>query len=300
MIVGLHDADNTSYPNLVLMKLAAWHRTQGHTVEKFIALMNYDIVYSSKVFSWSETSPYLPSHTIKGGTGYDLGGLAGSLPPAIEHICPDYEFYGVDYSLGFLTRGCIRSCGWCIVPEKEGMIRPHADITEFCRHKKVRLMDNNILALPEYAAEQFAKMARMGLKVDFNQGLDARLIDKSMAKRLAALKWWAPIRLACDNQAQMPHIEKAVRLLRKAGAKPKRYSCYMLVQDVNEAEQRALFLRSLGLSPFAQPYREPGSKGSPRLELRRFARWVNYRPAFRSCTWQEYKYNTASAAHAQR
>ena len=118
-------------------------------------------------------------------------------------------------------------------------------------------MDNNILALPDYAAEQFAKMAKMGLKVDFNQGLDARLIDKSMAKRLAALKWWAPIRLACDNQAQMPHIAKAVGLLREAGAKPQKFSCYMLVREVEEAEQRALFLKSLNVSPFAQPYSFP-------------------------------------------
>lgn len=295
MIIGLHDADKTKYPNLALMKVAAWHKTQGDTVQKFIALMPYDRVYSSKVFSWTPDNPYLPRGAIKGGTAY---GIHKELPDEIEHICPDYEFYGVNYSLGFLTRGCIRHCGWCIVPEKEGTIRPHADIAEFCRHKKVRLMDNNILALPGYAADQFAKMASMGLRVDFNQGLDARLIDTSMAKRLAALKWWAPIRLACDNQEQMPSIEKAVRLLREAGAAPKQYSCYMLVQDTEEAEQRALFLRSLGVIPFAQPYREPGSTGPARLELRRFARWVNYRPAFKSCSWQEYKYNTVSVAHA--
>ena len=296
MIVGLHDADATKYPNLALMKLAAWHRANGDTVQKFIALMSYDKVYSSKVFSWSENSPYLPSHTERGGTGNNVN---KELPDEIEHICPDYEFYGVDHSLGFLTRGCIRSCGWCIVPEKEGTIRPHADITEFCRHKKVRLMDNNILALPEYAAEQFAKMAKMGLKVDFNQGLDARLIDEGMAKRLAALKWWAPIRLACDNQAQMPHIEKAVRLLREAGAKPVKYSCYMLVTDVEEAEQRALFLKSLGLSPFAQPYREPGTTKLPALELRRFANWVNIPKAFNSCSWKEFSRNPANTAECQ-
>lgn len=291
MFVGLHNCDKTKFPNLALMKLAAWHRAQGDTVQKFIALMSYDKVYSSKVFSWSATSPYLPSHAIKRGSGY---GIFDPLPDCIEHICPDYDFYGVNFSLGFLTRGCVRSCEWCIVPKKEGAIRVHADIEEFCRHKSVVLMDNNVLAC-DHGITQIEKMAKVGLRVDFNQGLDARLIDQSIAKRLAALKWRAPIRLACDDASQMPYIEKAVRLLREAGAKPKRYSCYVLVKEIEDALERVMFLRSLEVDPFAQPYRKPGSSANPPLDLRRFARWVNHRAIFKSVPWEEYEYNTARA-----
>lgn len=245
----------------------------------------HEIIYSSKVFSWTPEYAYLPDGTNKGGTGY---GISGDLPEDIEHICPDYNFYGVDYSLGFLTRGCIRSCPWCVVPSKEGALRAHADIEEFCRHKNVVLMDNNVLA-HIHGIEQIEKMARMGLRVDFNQGLDARLIDEPIARRLGALKWLAPIRLSCDHKGQMPSIEKAVRLLRQAGATPKDYSCYTLVNDIDDALERVEFLRSLGVKPFAQPYRDFSQNKEPDRELKRFARWVNHKAIFNTVSWSEYR-----------
>jgi hypothetical protein len=284
--IALHDSDGTSFPNLALMKLAAWHKANGDTVERFIPLMHSIqrddlVVYSSKVFSWTPVDTDLPSKSLKGGTGY---GIPGDLPDAVEHICPDYGFYGVNYSLGFLTRGCIRSCPWCIVPSKEGAIRAHADVDEFCRHRDVVLMDNNVLAHPHGIA-QIEKLARLGLRVDFNQGLDARLIDKAIARRLAALRWLEPLRLACDHKSQMPVIERAVSLLREAGVTPKRYSCYVLVRDVLDAHERVEFLRRLDLSPFAQPYRD--AKGTPiTQEQRHFARWVNVKKLFRVVPWE--------------
>lgn len=284
MKIALHNADKSGFPNLALLKLAAYHRAQGHSVEWHLPLMSYDIVYSSKVFSWTPEDAYLPRNAQKGGTGYASNNI---LPDAIEHICPDYVFGHVDFSLGFLTRGCIRSCPWCIVPQKEGEIRAHADIEEFSRHKNVILMDNNVLAHP-HGIEQIEKIARLGLRVDFNQGLDARLIDADIARRLAALRWMHPLRLACDHKNQMPDIEKAVRLLRKAGATPRRYSCYVLVKDVEDALERVEFLRVLGVSPFAQPYRQPGSTKNPSPELRHFARWVNHKAIFNSTSWHKY------------
>jgi hypothetical protein len=288
MRVAIHDADGGKYPNLALLKLAAWHKACGDTVDRFMALYRYgyDRVYSSKVFSWTKLDSSLPDSSIKGGTGYDG---KTNLPDEVEHFCPDYAFAGIAYSMGFLTRGCIRSCPWCVVPAKEGAIRPHADITEFTRHRHVKLMDNNILALPDYAATQFEKMARLGLRVDFNQGLDARLIDMPIARRLAALSWWEPLRLACDTKAQMPEVARAVRLLRQAGVKPVRYNCYVLVKSIDDALDRVEFLRALNVTPFAQPYRPAGSTEEPHEELKRFARWVNLRPVFKTTDWQGYK-----------
>ena len=67
MRIGLHDSDVTNFPNLALMKLSAWHKAQGDTVEWWTPLFTYDRVYSSKVFTFTPENPYLPENTVKGG-----------------------------------------------------------------------------------------------------------------------------------------------------------------------------------------------------------------------------------------
>ena len=78
MIIGLHDSDRTDFPNYALMKISAWHKAQGDTVEWWNPLFTYDRVYSSKVFTFTPENPYLPENTVKGGTGY---GIYDELPP---------------------------------------------------------------------------------------------------------------------------------------------------------------------------------------------------------------------------
>ena len=286
MRIALHD-DNTGFPNLALMKLSAWHKVQGDTTERFIPLMIYDRVYSSKVFTFKPVDPYLPDTAIKGGTGY---GLYEDLPEEIEHTCPDYGLYGEKYSMGFLTRGCIRKCPWCFVPRKEGDIRAHADVTEFLRHKDIVLLDNNVLAHPHGIA-QIEKMAGLGVKVDFNQGLDARLIDDAMARMLGTLKWLTPLRLACDSQTMIEPIRKAVELLRWHNVTPRHYFCYCLVKDVEEAVDRVRFLKGMDIDPFCQPFMD--EQGTPpNAEQKAFSRWVNHKAAFKSSTWEEYRLKT--------
>lgn len=296
MLVGLHDAEGgTKYPNLVLMKLSAWHKAQGDSVQWFLPLMaqSYGKVYSSKVFTWTKADPFLPADTVKGGTGY---GMTNALPDEIEHACPDYSLYPeLDRSYGFLTRGCIRHCPWCVVPGKEGAIHAHADVEEFARHRKVVLMDNNVLAHPHGIA-QIEKMARLDLRVDFNQGLDARLVDAGIAKRLAALKWIENIRFACDSQGQMPSVERAVRNLREAGSRT-RVFCYVLVRDdIEDAVFRLEFLKRLGVTPFAQPYRDFENRTKPTEAQKDVARWANLHRLFKGMTWAQFKQHLGRAS----
>jgi len=286
MKIGLHDSDDTKYPNLALMKLSAWHKQQGDTVSFFTPLEEYEKIYSSKVFTWSKDH-YLPSNALRGGAGYKN---YHGLPDYVEHICPDYSLYGIDYSMGFLTRGCPNNCTWCIVPFKEGYIKPHSDIEEFLQHKKVILMDNNILAC-DHGIQQIEKIAKLKLKVDFNQGLDARLIDEGAAKRLSRLNWLAPLRLSCDTQSQMSAILKAVTLLRWYNTVPRRYYVNVLVKDIDDALERVRFLKGLDLDPFAQPYRDYDNKVTVAPEQKNFARWVNHKAVFKSTTWENYKSN---------
>jgi len=283
--IALHDADGKRFPNLALMKLSAVAKADGSEVGWYDPMFFAgDKLYSSSVFTFANKDSYLPSNAIKGGTGY---GLSQTLSDETEHICPDYDLYGIDYSLGFLTRGCPNKCSWCIVPEKEGDIRANADVDEFLRHDKVVLMDNNVLA-HRHGIEQIEKMARLGVKMDFNQGLDARLIDDGIAKLLGKCKWLSPVRLACDSKSQMDSIQKAVGLLRWHNVTPRCYFCYVLVKDVDDALERVKFLKMLNVDPFAQPFRDKRGT-NPTRQQKDFSRWVNQKAVYKSTTWDEYR-----------
>lgn len=296
--VALHDADNTGFPNLALMKLSAWHKSKGREVQAYRPGVFYQQIHSSKVFTFTP-APEMPAFTSCGGTGWDFG---VSLIDEIEHIRPDYRVYNKDFSLGFLTRGCPNKCPWCFVPKKEGDIRAHADVTEFLSHKDVVLMDNNVLAC-DHGIQQIEKMAGLNIRVDFNQGLDARRIDRNVAKRLSSLKWLKPLRLACDQKSQMEHIQKAVKHLRYYNCTPTRFFVYVLVKDIEDALERVMFLKGLGLDPFAQPYRDAQNSIEPTKEQRRFARWVNHKALFKSTTWEDIacgKIGTGTLAKKKR
>ena len=289
MKIALHDADKTKFPNLALMKLSAWHKRAGNEVSIYEPLFRstYDIVYSSKVFTYTKTELPFVKNLIFGGTGYDSH---MTLPEDCEHIMPDYDIYGLNQSYGFLTRGCIRKCKHCVVPEKEGDIKPHADIEEFLAHKECILMDNNVLAC-DHGIEQIEKIARLGIKVDFNQGLDARLIDDGIARRLAKIKWLHPVRLACDSQSQLESLRTAVEFLRWHNVRPARYFVYTLIEDVEEAIERIKFIKGLYCEPFAQPLRDPKNDKKPTQKQKDFSRWVNHTAVFNSVLWEDYAPN---------
>lgn len=103
--------------------------------------------------------------------------------------------------------------------------------------------------------------AEIPLRVDFNQGLDARLICPETAKMLARLKWKSYIRMACDTSDMLPVIERAAAYLKEAGAPKSKLWAYVLVQDVEDAHRRVKALCNLGVEPFAQPYRWEEYKG---------------------------------------
>ncbi len=297
--IGLHDGDGWKFPNLALMKLAAWHRSQGHEAARWSAIEVWEKVYASRVFTWSSRDPHLPAHTVEGGTGT---GSAAQLLQDVEHICPDYSLYGLDYGLGFLTRGCPRRCPWCFVPEKEGQITEHAEFGEF-RHPRTDdlvLLDNNILAHPHGIA-QIEAMAAAGMRVDFNQGLDARLLDDAAARLLARLRWRAPLRLGCDTTALLPAVRAAVEAARRHFPRALTKSnvmVYVLVRDdLDDALERVEALRELNVSPFAQPVR--GRTGEPPRQVRDFARWVNHKATFHRVPWSGYKASRAGRGTAQ-
>ena len=288
MKIAVHDADKTDFPNLALMKISAWHKSQGDTVVWYDALWSstYDKVYSSKVFTFTPNEK-LHGNVEYGGIGYGEGEATVLLHNDAHGMCPDYDLYGVCASYGFLTRGCPNKCSWCIVPGKEGNIRPENDIEDFLRHKSAVLMDNNVLA-HEHGIRQIEKIIKLGVRVDFNQGLDARLIDDGVSRLLSKVKWLHPIRLACDSQSQMKHIQRAVTLLRWHNATPRNYFVYVLIKEIDDALERIKFLKGLMLDPFAQPYIDFEGKVEVTQEQRDLARWVNHKAIFKSVEFENY------------
>ena len=286
-MIGLHSADKTTFPNLALMKLSAHYKNLGFDTEPYVPLKAqlYDKVFSSQVFTYTDNREMLPEHTVKGGGGYSE---VSKLDNDVEHICPDYELYNLDYSMGFLTRGCARKCYWCPVHDREGKTREHSDYKEFVRHKDVVLMDNNILS-HDHGIMQLEKIKKGGnLRIDINQGVDVRFIDEGIAKIFSKIKWLKPIRLACDNINQIEPVRKAIELLRWHNVTPRAYFCYVMVIDVAEAVEVVKFLKSYHIDAYAQPYRDREGT-EPTKEQKEFSRWVNHKAEFYSRTWEEYK-----------
>lgn len=286
MNIGLLDIDYNGFPNLALMKISSYYKSIGHNVEFATMFNHYDKIFKSKIFSWSVDPEYCynTDFVICGGTGYNLNELSDE----IDYSTPDYSLYNCLHAYGYLTRGCPNKCKWCIVPEKEGSIREYMDIEQIISDKKsVILMDNNVLAI-DHGIKQIEKIIKLKYKVDFNQGLDARLIDDSIAKLLSKVKWLSKLRMACDSQSMKIHIKKAVSLLRKYNCTPSNYFIYTLIKDIDESLDRIEFIRSLKCDPFAQPFRD-FKNTEPSNEQKRLARWCNHKAIFKSVKFLEYK-----------
>ncbi len=289
MKIGLIDVDgHNGHPNLALMRLSAYHKANGDSVAWWNGFEEYDRVYMSKVFTFTPDIDTVirAKEVIRGGTGYKI---YDSLPEEIESTYPDYSIYpNFKAAIGFLTRGCIRKCQWCIVPKKEGAIRPAATWEQIKRpdSREIIFLDNNVLAC-EHGLKQIEKMGGQPVWVDFNQGLDARLITDSVADLLARLHWIRFVRMSCDTEEMLPVVTNAANIMARAGISPSRFWCYVLVQDVEKAHKIVMGLDRNGITPFAQPYRDYDG-GEPTKEQKDFARWVNCKQVFRSCSWDEY------------
>ena len=295
--IAIHDADaehfktHDKFPNLALMKISAWHKLQGDTVEWFNAIEShlYDKVYSSKIFDFTPENDYLPSDTIKGGTGY---GLFEDLPKEIDDMFPDYSIYPeCDYAIGFLTRGCPNKCSNCYVPQKEGNIRPYKTWQEIVRQdtKKLVLMDNNITAHP-HGIEQLRQLAETDYKIDINQATSVFSITPEIAQIFAKLKWINHIRFACDRKPQIEGLYKAAKLLEEAGIPNSRLFIYVLItKDLDDDLERIYALRKLkSVTIYGMPYKDMRIGEMPeRWQNVMAQKWI-YPGQWRKIDWHDW------------
>lgn len=295
--IGLHDAEKTylknkTFPNLALMKLSAYHKSLGNDVEWWNPLYQYDRIYSSKIFDFTPLDPYLPDDAVRGGTGYEDIHVDQELPEEIDIMFPDYSIYpSCDYAIGYLTRGCIRNCRWCVVPRKEGMIRPYRRWQDVVRNDtdKLVLMDNNILAC-DYGTRQLEGLIGSGYRIDLNQGMDARLVTNEIAEILSRISWIRFIRFSCDQKSQIEPIRKTIALLGYHGVKPYRIFVYLLVtKDIKDAAERVEALKQFhGINIYAQAERNERMGIMPNKAQLEFSQRYIYSGRYRAETWNEY------------
>ena len=309
MLIGLHDAEmehikGKIFPNYALMKIFAWYKRQGHNVEWWNPMKQYDRVYSSKVFDFTPENPYLPENTIRGGTGYADIPLDQTLPPLIDEMFPDYSIYpACDYAIGYITRGCPNNCRWCLVSAKEGEIKPYRSWQQLIRpdSKKLVLMDNNILA-SDFGIAQLEELTQQNYTIDLNQGMDARLVDERIAKILAGLKWIKYVRFSCDQQAQIEPIVHTAELLAKCGVKSYRLFIYLLATvDIEDAAKRVEALKRLGnITIYAQAERNERQGIMPNKMQLEFAQRFVYSGRYRLESWAQYLERHKELAVADR
>lgn len=313
MKVGLIDVGGHNFPNLPLMKLSAWHKARGDTVEWYEPLLHgfpndpLDRVYMSKVFGdeYSSDYPYYVNakEVIRGGTGYYISienekevfdkENHNNLPDVIEHIYPDYSLYPQyckDTAYGFLTRGCCNNCSFCIVSKKEGVCSHKvADLSEFWRgQKNIKLLDPNLLACKEHL-DLLQQLADSKSNVDFTQGLDARFINEDNLEILKNINI-KMLHFAFDFMKFEKQIIRGLSLTKeKLDIADRKAIVYILTNydtTIEEDLYRIQKIREIGFAPDIRIYRKE-TLPKPHI-LRDLQRWANNRFVYRSCEFMDY------------
>lgn len=306
MKIGIVDVDGHNFPNLALMRISAWHKQQGDSVEWWLGdLFHYDVVYMSKIFS-AAYSPNLPDpinadKIIKGGTGYCIELQNGretfnqsnnnELPPPIEKMRPDYSIYAeYDYAVAMTSRGCPRGCAFCHVAAKEGRTSHMvADVQNFWTGQKhIEVLDPNITACPD-KHELFEQYERTGATICFNQGLDIRLLTDRDIDDINRLRL-RDVHFAWDNPEEA--LEEYFRHYAKRTAHKVHgsYGTVYVLTNFNSTTTQDLHriytLRDMGYDPFVMIYDKPHASKT----VKAVARWCNNKIIFKSCpTFEQYR-----------
>lgn len=318
MKVAVIDADLVGrkkhrFPNLACMKISAYHKNRGDEVTLELSydnLENYDKVYISKVFTDTPAPEEITrlSWVEYGGTGFYFD-QAPNLPYEIEHSFPDYHLYDdwvdqriqegykrsefkeyLDYSIGFITRGCFRKCGFC-VNKKYDRVFKHSPLSEFYdpTRKKICLLDDNFLGHADWRAG-LEELIATGKPFKFKQGLDERLLTPEKCEILFNSKYDGEITFAFDNIKDYRMIEKKLKLLRDYSRKQvkfyvlcgyddnEKYDAEFWRQDLIDTFERIELLGRYKALPYIMRFNKYEESPYRGIYIT-LARWIN-QPAF--------------------
>lgn len=290
------------------MKLSSYHKSKGDEVF-FVKSANrqlfepdYDLVYGSAIFT--ETQKKLSvfrsqfPDAIIGGTGTELTHTVEQWIGVDDYEHYDYSIYP-DFapSIGFSQRGCRLRCKFCVVPTKEGKIKPISTINDIWRGephpKHIHLLDNDFFGQPNW--EDLCNEAiDGGFKVCFSQGINVRLIHKEGAEKLSQM-YYADnkfkrrrIYTAWDNKRDEKIFLRGIGFMLGAGIKPREIMVYFLCNYWEKGLTEDVWYRfnqmvDMGLEPYPMIYDKPNAS----KELRDFQRWV-IRRNYKSFSFNEY------------
>jgi hypothetical protein len=285
------------FPNMALMKICAYHEAKGDTVEWYNGNLfadQYDLIYASKIFSFSEMPDLPKEKTLIGGTGIDF---FNRLPQEIEDMPISYTLYpNVPFHVGFSMKGCRFACKFCCVPKKEGRPKSYNTIDEILTNPngkdRLMLLDNDFFG-GEWKVN-LERIIELKLKPCFVQGLNIRIITDDQAHLLAQSNYRNSkfnqkyLSFAWDKYKDGKLILQGIERCNKAGIPSNHMQFFVLIGFDSTPDQdmeRVMTLRNLGAMPFVMPYK----KDDPYQKA--FARWVNNRAVFKSCSWEDYEYN---------
>jgi len=302
----LVDVDST-IPNIALMRLSEYYKYRGYTVqlkqlsipiykplksELIIDTSIYEKVFVSAIFQGTmqnvKFSDY--SNVDIGGTGSD--NIHKTLPSEIEKSDCDYSIYpDADTSIGFISRGCIRNCEFCVVREKEGNLRQVAEPHDIIRHRKVKFLDNNFLALPNHL-EILSDLVKMKeTKMQFNQGLDIRLVTHENVKLLSQLNYMGEYIFAFDNLNLKGIVEKKLSVLKQYISKDWRIKfflyCHPDMNIPNDMYYRILWCKENKVLPYFMRHQSCWTS-SNRQTYNDFSAWCNQPGIFKTHDYKNF------------
>lgn len=295
--------------NLGVHKLNAWLDDSDIIDAKSLTpmdIMNASSIWCSAIFSWdlpalkkvSQDAAFYGKPCTVGGPAVTANAqwikdhCYGATVHEGLHDCDTVQG---QWPMVWTSRGCIRDCPWCIVPKIEGH-----QMVEYSELQYAPLiLDNNFLACSEQHQQKVLELWS-GKKVDFNQGLDARLYSPAFRKEVKSHKVKSTVwRFAYDSGGMGKHVERAIDDLRSAGIAYNNIRIYLLfnhTEAIDEAVARAKEIIEWGASPWPMAYKpldwmskdyyiSPQWHRSAIIDFRRF---FSRGQLWRSTTWEDY------------
>lgn len=304
-----------SLPNLALMKLSHFFKSEGHDVfftydiYKNLFEPDYDLIFGSVIFkeSFNKVNIFkreFPT-AILGGTGSQ--NIEYSVEDFIKKSSYEYYDYSIynnyDKSIGFSSRGCRLKCSFCVVPTKEGKLKNNSIITDIWKQnpnnkkKHIILLDNDFFGQKNYE-EKINEILENDFKISFIQGINIRLINKKSSEILSKIKFRDKkfkekrIYTAWDNKKDENIFLRGINYLLESGIKPHEIMVYFLCNFWNKGLSNDVWYRfntltRLGIKPYPMIF----DRENPNTDkkLKDFQRWV-IKNIYHTVDFNDYSY----------